>query len=374
MTFVPELAGDPIQGGRVSITSYDWTSEYSRIVGNLDSKKRADPVGIRLECIWPRSGHEGRGLRSIKLSQQPTERRVGWANSPGEPLLTFFVHDDIGCHVAVLTIGAYTVALKGPSRRFDEPTASDPVEHDVWVRTLPSPFHLATSRLWLHGWLEQALLANAARIPDVLAIATQYLHGAPGLHEGDLKIAGAASYGPLVEGRRQEGSDFNDYLGLEWEYGSGQSDKPEASQFGCLDCSGYMRMIWGFRHNLEGSSFQDRIPLSRTVRADRSALPRRAYQMFERGPGVVVTRRRDGLAADLSRLQVGDLVFFDADPLDGSQVDHVGMYLGLDRGGHARFISSRKRHNGPTFGDEGGRSILDGSGLYATAFAGSRRL
>jgi hypothetical protein len=33
-----------------------------------------------------------------------------------------------------------------------------------------------------------------------------------------------------------------------------------------------------------------------------------------------------------------------------------------DEGGHHRFISSRKTHNGPILGDVGGRSILDDTG------------
>jgi hypothetical protein len=50
------------------------------------------------------------------------------------------------------------------------------------------------------------------------------------------------------------------------------------------------------------------------------------------------------------------------------------MYLGIDSGGHHRFISSRKTANGPTLGDTGGRSILDGTGFYAVAFRSARRL
>lgn len=70
------------------------------------------------------------------------------------------------------------------------------------------------------------------------------------------------------------------------------------------------------------------------------------------------------------------MVFFDLEPPSEEEpeaepdgiIDHVGMYLGLDRDDfrrgiprHHRFISSRKSTNGPTFGDKGGRpSILDG--------------
>jgi hypothetical protein len=47
----------------------------------------------------------------------------------------------------------------------------------------------------------------------MLAIAMQYIKGQPALMDGTLQIAGDASYGPLVDGQRQEGADFNDYLG-----------------------------------------------------------------------------------------------------------------------------------------------------------------
>ena len=40
----------------------------------------------------------------------------------------------------------------------------------------------------------------------------------------------------------------------------------------------------------------------------------------------------------LGRLAPGDLVFFDADSSDGTQIDHVGIYLGRDTGGNYRFF------------------------------------
>ena len=38
-----------------------------------------------------------------------------------------------------------------------------------------------------------------------------------------------------------------------------------------------------------------------------------------------------------------------------------------------RFISSRKSANGPTLGDTNGKSLLDGTGLYAKSFRAARR-
>ena len=81
-----------------------------------------------------------------------------------------------------------------------------------------------------------------------------------------------------------------------------------------------------------------------------------------------------GKKVDEDEVRPGDLVFFDADAGDGPQIDHVGIYMGRDTKGHRRFLSSRKRADGPTMGDTGGKSILDGDGLYAGAFRKVRRL
>nr|MBA2556149.1 hypothetical protein [Chloroflexota bacterium] len=53
---------------------------------------------------------------------------------------------------------------------------------------------------------------------------------------------------------------------------------------------------------------------------------------------------------------------------DGRAIDHDGIYVGLDGAGHARFVSSRRTADGPTIGDAGGASVLDGSGYWAEAF------
>jgi len=90
--------------------------------------------------------------------------------------------------------------------------------------------------------------------------------------------------------------------------------------------------------------------------------------MAASAPGVVIAT-----SAGWDRLQPGDLLLFDADPLDGPAVDHVGMFVDRDQAGHLRFISSRKGANGPTLGDTRGASILDGTGLYARSFRMARR-
>jgi hypothetical protein len=195
-------------------------------------------------------------------------------------------------------------------------------------------------------WLRSAV---ADRSPDVLAVAFEYVRDAPSLERDGLRVAGDADYGPrLADGGRAEGSDFNDFLGVPWTYGT-TVDEPEASQQGSLDCSGYVRMVYGYRLG---------VPLS--LSREGSGLPRRA-------------RYQAGYGVSVSTPQVGDLLFFDADKGDGSAIDHVGIYLGLDSTGHPRFISSRKKANGPTMGALGGDSTIDGGGYWASAFRAARR-
>jgi len=267
--------------------------------------------------------------------------------------------DAQGAWLATFTAGARTVRLRGSARTFDEPTAQ-PVAHAIWVRTLPEPFGGDVDA----AWLSQALEANRALVPDVLAIAMQYIAAAPPIFDADLQIAGDASYGPPEGQSRAEGSDFYDYLGIQWTDPDGRGHDPNEDQLGCLDCSGFIRMVWGYRDNLHAS----RIPLCFKPR--EGALPRRAVQMCDEGPGVVI-------GAELSKVKVGDLVFFDADPKDGPAIDHVGMYLGRDARRHRRFVSSRKSADGPTLGDFRHASILDGdpeTDRYTRSFRTARRL
>jgi hypothetical protein len=139
-----------------------------------------------------------------------------------------------GNEVATFTRGARTVPTRGPLRTFAEATAEHAVTHATWVRALPQPFETNIDA----EWLDAALMANSAAAPDVLALAMQYTRGSPPIHEGGIQIAGEAEYGPLTNGKREEGSDFNDYLGVTWTYPDGPNDPPEGRQLKCLDCSG----------------------------------------------------------------------------------------------------------------------------------------
>jgi cell wall-associated NlpC family hydrolase len=240
----------------------------------------------------------------------------------------------------------------------------------MWVRAAPGPVDAHIDE----RWMSCALAANHAGTPDALAIAMQYLNGAPPILLGDLQIAGNASYGPLLpDGTRDEGADFNDYLGLRWLYSTEAPDRPEAAQYRCLDCSGYVRMVWGYRHQLPGSGYPDTIPLSRRPQSN-STLPRRSFELYEGATGVILIPNDGTQVTDLDGLDVGDLVFFDVESNDGPRLDHVGIYLGADVAGAHRFISSRETADGPTLADRGGASVLDGTALYARRFRGARRL
>jgi cell wall-associated NlpC family hydrolase len=269
------------------------------------------------------------------------------------------VSSSTGAWLATFTDGARTVALAGPRRTFSESTTTATVSTTTWVRLLPKPFAGSLDSTWLTN-----ALANTS--PDILAIAMQYQTGAPTIRNAaGLRIAGDADYGPLQpDGTRLAGSDFNDYLGVTWSYPSGTIDAPEADELGALDCSGYMRMVFGYRNG---------IPLS--LSADGGAsLPRHSWDIAATAPGIIVILNTGSKPTARSLLQAGDIVAFDASTADGTRIDHVGMYLGRDSLGHDRFISSRKTANGPTLGDLGGVSQLDGSGLYASSFRSARRI
>lgn len=258
---------------------------------------------------------------------------------------------------ATFTKGARTVTVRGPKRVLSEPGVSATVTTTSYVRLLPTAFTGTVDT----GWLTAAL---ADRSPDLLAIALQYIAGAPTVTDGSgRRIAGDASYGPVqADGTRAEGSDFNDYLGVAWTYGS-LTDQPEADQIGALDCSGFTRMVFGYRGGF---------PLA--LDPDGVGLPRRSVQMAASAPGPVMIANTGAQATSLGSLRAGDLVFFDASSDDDTAIDHVGIYLGIDNAGKSRFISSRKTPDGPTMGDVAAYSVLSGTGYYAKAFRQSRRI
>ncbi|WP_407285213.1 NlpC/P60 family protein [Streptomyces sp. BP-8] len=273
--------------------------------------------------------------------------------------------------LATFTDGARTALLAGPTRTWSEPrTTGAEVRSGAWVRLMGGPWTRGKERTaWFREWFPKAL---ADRSPDALAVAFQYGDGADDRHtRSGLRYAGKAHFGPLVPGQsptsfhyRDEKSDFYDYLGTPWTFPDGTRRHPEKERYGDVDCSGFMRLVWGYR-------------LGYPMHATNSpgiGLPRRAYAIASRAPGVLLIPNTGRPPADISLLLPGDLVFFAIDIGRPHGIDHCGIYLGPDTNGHPRFYSSRSRANGPTMGDLAGRATLDGHGFYAQGLRMARRL
>ncbi|MGK4597964.1 NlpC/P60 family protein [Amycolatopsis sp. w19] len=272
------------------------------------------------------------------------------------------VRDSLGTQLASFTDGSRSVLLSGKSRTFAEPKFTTvTVTSSAWIRFAPEPWKAGAEREgWFRDWLPKALGDTS---PDLLAIALQYSEGAPPQTTKKLRVAGDASFGPDSAEGRLEKSDFYDYLGVDWDFPD-KHEKAERARFGSLDCSGFVRMVYGYRAGY---------PLLGT-NTKGPGLPRRAWAMSELGPGTTLIEDARRQATDYAALQPGDLLFFNLEPALGPRVSHTGIYLGLDSDGRRRVLSSRKVANGPTFGDAGGTSLIDGEGTYAKAFRAAKRL
>jgi cell wall-associated NlpC family hydrolase len=218
----------------------------------------------------------------------------------------------------------------------------------AWVRLAPSPWRFGQQQqAWFRTWFGEKV---GDRSPDLFAGAVRYLSGRPR----------DAGFGPPTQdtGDRVRGADWNDYLGVAW---ADRQPRPSLSRD--LDCSGYIRLVYG--HDMGVRLFGDRSP-----HAD--GLGRLSRSMAAAAPGIEVADSRPHQLTDLRLLQPGDLVFFALH--DNTKISHMGFFLGVDERGHHRFVSSRMRANGPTFGDAGGAGILDGDGYYARHLRVIRRL
>ncbi len=294
----------------------------------------------------------------------------------GQGRLTFERHTDPartvvldaqGAAVAVLTDGARTVRLSGPVRTFAEPAFTKrTVTTDAWVRLALEPWREgAENASWFEPWFTRT---RTDRSEDLLAVAMEYINGAENKKNAKgIRYAGDASFGPVSAtdpDGRSEKSDFYDYLGITWNFPDGGGMRPQPDRYGAVDCSGFVRLVYGYRMGY---------PL-RLKNEAGLGLPRRAYAIAQFGPGALVIPNVGKPARDFDRLQAGDLVFFDTAAGNGDQTDHSGIYLGLDDAGHYRFISSRSRADGPTFGDLGGHALLDGGGYWSVRFRAARRI
>lgn len=277
---------------------------------------------------------------------------------PVEPTINqTVINDDDGAWLATFTKGARTVLMRGPSRTFAEPSATNvTITTDKWVRLYPKAYDGTVDQ----GWLSKMVLENIKQSsPDVIAIAMQYIAGAKTTkNDKGQTIAGDAGYGPaLPNGDREEGADFNDYIGIPYSYRN-STDQPNARFAGNLDNTGFLRMVWGYRAGL---------PIS--LGGDKTAIPRSANQILSNASGVIVSNLPNQQITDFSRLQIGDIILNG----DNGRIDEAGIFLGPDSEGNQRFMASRQAPNGPTFGDIGGKPILNGNGAFARTFHGIRR-
>ncbi|MFJ8001420.1 C40 family peptidase [Streptomyces sp. NPDC096310] len=274
--------------------------------------------------------------------------------------------------LATFTDGARTATLTGPSRTFDEPTnTKSRVVTEDWVRLMPEAWaEGAEKEKWFKDWFKEFF---GSEEDDIFAYAFQYIEGAPVKKDDEgVPYAGDANFGPVnesVAGDRLEQSDFYDYLGIPYTFRDGTVKEPQKERYRAIDCSGFIRTVFGYRA---------RYPLMVTDKIG-DGLPRTANGMTRSDVGVDIYKL-GGPAPwytrpeSTSKLQPGDLVFFKMDRRTKDRMDHVGLYLGNDTEGHQIFISSRKEVNGPTMGDQGGTSRLDGNGFYAALMRAAKRL
>ncbi|MFD8008714.1 C40 family peptidase [Streptomyces sp. NPDC058955] len=313
---------------------------------------------------------DGTRAKAAGAAADPDEQRWSRLENPARSVL----RGADGQVKAVLTDGARTAVLKGPARTFAEPASTaSRVSTTDWVRLMPKRWTKdAQNATWFKEWYAEYA---TSREDDIFAVAFQYVAGAAQRKDAQgLVIAGDANFGPLntsgAEGGdlRLEQSDFYDFLGTPYPFRDGAVGTPEAVRARSLDCSGYIRMVMGYRA---------RYPL---MSSDTSGdgLPRTANGMARSGEGTDVLPLTGIAAKDrpsaIDQLQPGDLVFFKLDARTGQRLDHVGMVLGHDTEGHLIFVSSREEVNGPTIGDIGGVSRLDGNGYYAKTLRSAKRL
>ncbi|MEV1286593.1 NlpC/P60 family protein [Micromonospora sp. NPDC049679] len=306
-------------------------------------------------------------LGTGKGSESPTHGTSGYSYRRSTAPDRTEIMDSSGNPVAIMTDGARTAHIYGPPRTFDEPRFTRAKVHTkLWVRLAPQAWQAgAESQKWFTDWLAAA---RNDRSPDVLAIAREYMIGAPAKKDNEgRQYSGDASFGPLSADDpdgRDEASDFYDYLGVRWEFPDGKKQRPSPERKLAIDCSGFLRMVYGYRLGY---------PLRGTNTAGEG-LPRRAYAMAEVGPGAQLMPNSGQRAQGVDRLLPGDLLFFNAGPVLDGHIEHSGMYLGRDDRGHPRFMSSRAQADGPTMGDLAGESTLDGRGYWAERWRTARRI
>lgn len=257
-----------------------------------------------------------------------------------------------GRRVAVLTEGARTVLLDGPARVYTEPsTTRARVSSTVRVQLGPGAWrpeaHLQDPD-WT-AWLA-ATLPRQGQGGDILSTTVQYLTGAPRLVDRH-GVAYAADAGFGLDD--DDGADFYDCLQIPWTFPDVGLRRPARRWAWRLDCSGYLRMVFGYRHGMTMYAGND-IP-------QPAGLLRSAWAIATRSPAVLVAAGRSEHTAprQLGGVQPGDCVFFALHDQEPERITHSGIVLGRDNRGRMRFVSSRGTPAGPTFGDRNGAGVID---------------
>ncbi|AKL67229.1 MULTISPECIES: NlpC/P60 family protein [Streptomyces] len=306
------------------------------------------------------------GLKAGEAGAQKWERLKGPDRS--------VMRDGTGQVLATFTDGARTATLTGPSRTFTEPANTKTrVVTENWVRLMPEAWKEgAENEQWFKEWFKKYF---GSQEDDVFAMAFQYGDQAPVKKDAQgVAYAGDASFGPInpngSEGNdlRLEQSDFYDYLGTPYTFRNGTKKAAQSARYRSMDCSGFVRTVFGYRA---------RYPLLPDDKPG-AGLPRTANGMARSSLGADVLALKGVTPEDrptaIDVIQPGDLLFFKLDARTKDRLDHTGIYLGTDTDGHKIFISSREEANGPTIGDKGGTSRLDGNGYYATTLRSAKRL
>lgn len=263
------------------------------------------------------------------------------------------VRDHQGELVAYLTHGARTVLMAGPRRVFAEPQATDAtVTTTSWVRVSPQPYRPSDLENPTYAvWLAKAL---HDRTDDILGAAMQYVTGAPEKVAADgIRYAGDSGFGYINNEEQRDGADFYDFLGIPWTWPDGRRSQPSDKWEREMDCSGYIRMVFGYRGGM--TMYRTNDPES------ASGLPRSAYAMADRANSVTIAspRRPEDAPKDLDRVQPGDVVFFALHDETPALITHSGIVIGKDNEGRTRFASARSTVNGPTIGDVAGDGVIE---------------
>ncbi|WP_327245850.1 C40 family peptidase [Streptomyces sp. NBC_01320] len=309
-------------------------------------------------------------LRSSGAGTDTGDQRWERLQNPSRTLL----RGATGEVLASFTDGARTATLTGPSRTFTEPaTTKSRIVTEDWVRLMPYQWKKGSQKeKWFKDWFKEFF---GSEEDDLFAMAFQYVDQAPVKKDDEgVPYAGDANFGPINPNGspgndyRLEESDFYDYLGIPYTFRNGTTMQPRSERARSMDCSGFIRTVFGYRA---------RYPLMATD-TQGDGLPRTANGMARSDRGTDIIELTGIAPADRPKnidvLQPGDLVFFKLDQRTKQRLDHVGMYMGHDTDGHKIFVSSREEVNGPTIGDKGGTSRLDGNGYYAATLRSAKRL